>query len=121
MEDPKSAKNGDHEKTDPRMGAAAYRYLMKRSNILNMSKSTTLQHASEVMSAVFNVPPQVYQHVTKSDLDVARSFGNNQTPNPYAEKDLNTSAIHYGVVRTEYPWQSPKMTRNSERHQHKPT
>ena len=85
MEDPKSAKN---EKTSPLMGGASYRDLMKRSSVINMSKSTTMQHASEMMAAVFNVPPQEYRRTPKSDLEIARSFGSNQTPNPYANMEF---------------------------------
>jgi hypothetical protein len=88
MEDPKSAKNGDHEKTSPSMGGASYRELMKRSSVLMMSKTTTMPHASEMAAAVFNVPPQEYRRTSKSDLDIARTFGSNQTPNPYADMEF---------------------------------
>jgi hypothetical protein len=88
MEDPKSAKSGDHEKTSPSMGGAPYRDLMKRSSVLNMSKAQTMQHAGEILSAVFNVPPQEYKRISKTDLEIARSFGDNQTPNPYDNLDF---------------------------------
>ena len=88
MEDLKSAKIGDHEKTSPSMSGASYRDLMKRSSATIMSKSTTMPHASEIMSAVFNVPPQEYRRISKTDLEIARSFGDRQIPNPYANLEF---------------------------------
>jgi hypothetical protein len=89
MEDPNSAKIGDHEKTSPSMSGAAYRDTMKRHSVINMSKVTTMLHASEIVSAVFNVPPQVYRRISKSDTEIARSFGDSQTPNPYDNMDFD--------------------------------
>jgi hypothetical protein len=89
MEDPNSAKIGDHEKTTPSMGGAAYRDTMKRHSVINMSKVTTMQYASEIVSTVFNVPPQEYRRTSKSDTEIARSFGDSQTPNPYANLEFD--------------------------------